>query len=215
MSLWLVEVDTANYFVPRYLFKCRTAQVVSETQHAHNNCYWLVSDRNTCRVVHLARDYNKMVKNAKMTCTELQLQDFGQGAPCSRQISMHYSFDYAQQVLLPSDPMQPGPLYFLVPRKCSIFGVCCEGLPRQMNFVDEAHLISKGSNSVVSNMHNFFERFGLGETDVDLHCENCSGQNKNRFVLWYCAWRVANGLHKSITLNFLVVGHTQLFPDSC
>ena len=167
--------------------------------------------------MHLARDfYNKMVKNAKLTCTELQLQDFGQCAPCSRQIRMHYSFDYAQQVHLPSDPMQPGPLYFLVPRKCGIFGVCCEGLPRQMNFlVDEAHLISKGSNSVVSYMHYFFERFGLGETDVDLHCDNCSGQNKNRFVLWYCAWRVATGLHKSITLNFLVVGHTKFFPDSC
>ena len=64
-------------------------------------------------------------------------------------------------------------------------------------------------------MHYFFERFGLGETDVDLHCDNCSGQNKNRFVMWYCAWRVATGLHKSITLNFLVVGHTKFFPDSC
>ena len=167
--------------------------------------------------MHLARDYyNKMVKNAKLTCTELQLQDFGQCAPCSRQIRMHYSFDYAQQVHLPSDPVQPGPLYFLVPRKCGIFGVCCEGLPRQMNFlVDEAHLISKASNSVESYMHYFFERFGLGETDVDLHCDNCSGQNKNRFVLWYCAWRVATGLHESFTLNFLVVGHTKFFPDSC
>ena len=112
--------------------------------------------------------------------------------------------------------MQPGPLYFLVPRKCGIFGVCCEGFPRQMNFlVDKAHLISKGSNSVVSYMHYFFEHFGLGETDVDLHCDNCSGQNKNRFVLWYCAWRVATGLHQSITLNCLVVGHTKFFPDSC
>ena len=38
-------------------------------------------------------------------------------APCSRQILMHYSFDYAQQIHLPSDPMLPGPLYFLVPQE--------------------------------------------------------------------------------------------------
>ena len=41
-------------------------------------------------------------------------------------ISAHYSFDMAQQV---NDPLQPGPMYFLTPRKCAIFGVCCESLP--------------------------------------------------------------------------------------
>ena len=160
--------------------------------------------------------YNGLVTAAKLTCADQQLVSFSRSPPCHRQISMHYSFDYVQQVHLPSDPMQPGPLYFLVPRKCGIFGVCCEGLPKQMNFlIDEAHLISKGSNAVVSYLHYFFDRFGLGETHADLHCDNCSGQNKNRFVLWYCAWRVAIGLHRSITLNFLVVGHTKFSPDGC
>ena len=35
--------------------------------------------------------------------------------------SMHYSFDYAQQVHFPNDPQQPGPAYFLSARKCQIF----------------------------------------------------------------------------------------------
>ena len=30
----------------------------------------------------------------------------------------HYSFDYAQLVHTPSNPMQPGPIYFKTPRKC-------------------------------------------------------------------------------------------------
>lgn len=157
-----------------------------------------------------------MVDEAKSTCVEFGLSDLQASAPCSRRMSMHYSFDYAQQVHLPSDPLQPGPIYFLVPRKLGLFGVCCEGVPRQVNFlIDEAHLISKGSNAVVSYLHYFFQHYGLGETNANLHCDNCSGQNKNRFVLWYCAWRVANGLHKSITLNFLVVGHTKFAPDWC
>lgn len=169
------------------------------------------------RIVHLERSlYNHMVKQAKDTCQGLQLTSFSKSLPCSRQLSMHYSFDYAQQVHLPSNPLQPGPIYFLVPRKVGLFGVCCEGIPKQMNFViDEAHLISKGSNAVISFLHYFFENFGLGETNADLHCDNCSGQNKNSFMVWYCLWRCCVGLHQSITLNFLISGHTKFAPDGC
>lgn len=169
------------------------------------------------RLVQLERSlYNNMVRDARNTCQSLQVSDFSKSIPCSRQISKHYSFDYAQQVHLPSNPLQPGPLYFLVPRKVGLFGVCCEGIPKQMNYIiDEAHLISKGSNAVISYLHHFFENFGLGETDANLHCDNCSGQNKNRFMLWYCIWRCCIGLHRSITLNFMIAGHTKFAPDGC
>ena len=80
----------------------------------------------------------------------------------SNEISVHYSFDYAQQVHYPSDPLQPGPIYFLTPRKCTIFGVSCEALPRQINFLtDEAGDCGKGANAVISRLHFFFEVHGL------------------------------------------------------
>lgn len=92
---------------------------------------------------------------------------------------MHYSFDYAQQVHLPSNPMQPGPIYFKVPRKVGIFGVCCESLPRQVNFlIDEAGSMGKGENATISYIHYFFENHGIGETDVHLHADNCCGKKK-------------------------------------
>lgn len=50
----------------------------------------------------------------------------------SNRTTFHYSFDMAQQVHYPSDPFQPGPIYFLTPRKCAIFGICCEAVPRQV-----------------------------------------------------------------------------------
>jgi hypothetical protein len=57
----------------------------------------------------------------------------------------HYSFDFAQQVHFPSNPLQPGPIYLLTPRKCGIFGVCCEAAPRQVNYlIDEAFDVGKG-----------------------------------------------------------------------
>ncbi len=136
--------------------------------------------------------------------------------PNAKPICAHYSFDYAQQVHYPSDPMQPGPIFFLTPRKCSIFGVCCEALPRQVNFLtDEASECGKGANIVISQLHYFFTHHGLGEKEVYLHCDNCTGQNKNSAMLHYLLWRCMTGLHTKITLSFLVVGHTKFSPDWC
>ena len=75
--------------------------------------------------------------------------------PCSRDVTAHYSFDMAQHVFYPNDPLQPGPMYFLTPRKCAIFGVCCEAIPRQVNYlIDEAVDMGKGANAVVSTLHH-------------------------------------------------------------
>ena len=137
-------------------------------------------------------------------------------ASCSFKGKMHYSFDYAQQVHLPSYPMQPGPIYIKVPRKVGIFGVCCEALPKQVNFlIDEAGSMGKGANATISYLHYFFENHGIGETDVHLNADNCCGQNKNSYFLWYLAWRVIVGLHQSCIYSFLIVGHTKFACDWC
>ena len=39
---------------------------------------------------------------------------------CSLKATIHYSFDFAQQVHIPSKPMQPGAIYFKTPRKCGL-----------------------------------------------------------------------------------------------
>ncbi|XP_064390673.1 uncharacterized protein LOC135338462 isoform X2 [Halichondria panicea] len=131
-------------------------------------------------------------------------------------IKAHYSFDYAQQVHFPSNPLQPGPIYFLTPRKCAVFGIACEAIPRQINFLcDEAGDCGKGANTVISQLHYFFEHHSLGEKEVYLHADNCTGQNKNNAMIQYLAWRVLTKRHTKITLSFLVVGHTKFTPDWC
>ena len=100
-------------------------------------------------------------------------------APCSFDSMMHYSFDMAQQVHYPSDPLQPGPIYFLTPRKCGIFGVCCEAIPRQINYlIDEASDTGKGSNAIVSMLHHFFQEHGLGETCAPTCRQLCWAKQK-------------------------------------
>ena len=141
---------------------------------------------------------------------------FSSPEPCSLQSTVHYSFDMAQQVHYPSNPLQPDPIYFLTPRKCALFGVCCEALPRQVTYlIDEASDAGKGANSIVSMLHHFFTVHSMGECDVHLHADNCVGQNKNNTVLQYLMWRTMVGLHRRVTLSFLIVGHTKFAPDWC
>ena len=49
------------------------------------------------------------------------------------------------------------PFIFSVPENASFFGVCS----------------GKGSNAVISYI-KFFSKYGIGETKLDMHCDNCS-----------------------------------------
>ena len=86
----------------------------------------------------------------------------------------------------------------------------------QINYlIDKALNTGKGANNIISMVHHFLATHNLGEVGLHLNADNCSGQNKNRYVMQYLAWRVLSGLNKSITLSFLIVGHTKFSPDWC
>jgi len=176
-------------------------------QQEHLNCIHRerVFYRNTC---------GELKSNFERFEETIELDE--QHDACSLNTTIHYSFDFAQQVHIPSNPMQPGPIYFTTPRKCGIFGVMCEALPRQVNYlIDKASDVGKGANTAISNVHHYFQNHGLGEMRVHLHADNCAGQNKNNCFLWYLAWRAINQLHDSISYSFLIAGHTKFGPDRC
>ena len=52
---------------------------------------------------------------------ELSLADLKPSAPCLRDVVMHYSFDMGQQIMYPCNPLQPGPIYLMVPQKWNIW----------------------------------------------------------------------------------------------
>ncbi|SMN01906.1 hypothetical protein SPONL_198 [uncultured Candidatus Thioglobus sp.] len=127
---------------------------------------------------------------------------------------MHYSFDYAQQIHYPYNDQQPGPAYFLTARKCQLFGVCSEAQGKQINYlVDEADVTGKGANTTISYVHHFLENYSVGAHKIKLHCDNCVGQNKNNAFIFYFLWRVITGREKSVTLSFMVAGHTKFSCD--
>ena len=129
--------------------------------------------------------------------------------------TMHYSWDFAQQVHYPYEDHQVGPIYFKTPRTAQLFGICCEALPRQVNYlIDEADFPSKGADTVISMLHHFFTCYGLGERHLLLTADNCTGQNKNNAVLHYLLYRTMVGLHAKIDWSFMLVGHTKFSPDA-
>ena len=124
--------------------------------------------------------------------------------PCSYAGTVHYSYDYAQQLHFPADPNQPGPIYFKTPWRYALFGVCCEAVPRQVNFlIHESVLTGKGANSTISYVHYCFHRHRLGETKaqqiISMVLYVASDDRSPRFyLLWLftarthqtCAWLV-------------------------
>ena len=122
--------------------------------------------------------------------------------------TLHLSFDFAQNMCYPHDPLQPGPLYFLVERKVHLFGICCEAIPRQVNYLmDEAHCIGKGANTVISLLHYYLSHHSLGEKHIHLHADNCVGQNKNNYLI-RVSFLQNNNNHVKIIIQTYILFHS-------
>ena len=84
----------------------------------------------------------------------------------------------------------------------------------QINYlIDEAENVGKGADATISLLHHFLATHGLQEEDVNLHADNCVGQNKNNANIHYLLWLVMTGRHKNASLSFMLVGHTKFGPD--
>ncbi len=128
--------------------------------------------------------------------------------------AMHYSWDFAQQLPFPYEDHHVGPIYFKSPRIAQLFGMCCEAIPQQINdLIDEADFPGKGADTVISLLDHFFDNDGLGEDHALLTADNCVGQHKNNAVIQSLMYRVLTGKHTSMTLSFMLVGHTKFSPD--
>uniref|UniRef100_A0A1X7THG1 Uncharacterized protein n=1 Tax=Amphimedon queenslandica TaxID=400682 RepID=A0A1X7THG1_AMPQE len=80
----------------------------------------IVAAKEHIYLVRRERDYFREV--LKRTKDAIKKLDLAIERPVNHlEVEVHSSFDYAQQVHYPSDPLQPGPIYFLTPRKCGLF----------------------------------------------------------------------------------------------
>ena len=96
------------------------------------------------------------------------------------------------------------------------FGVANEGLGTQVTyFIDEIVNCGKGSNAVISYVHDYLNKHSFGVSNLSLQADNCSGQNKNIFFIFHVVWQMLNKMQDRITYNFLLAGQTKFTPDRC
>ena len=161
--------------------------------------------------------YKEALNKAKSSVTSHFTRDdifspplAGTVAPNSTPVIAHYSFDMAQQVLYPNDPLQPALCTVQLLGSVQYLECAVSPFPK----IDEAVDMRKGSNAIISMLHHFFVHHGLDEKWVYLHADNCGGQNINATMVQvqYLLWRVMSG---QIKLSFMIPGLTKFSPDWC
>ena len=131
----------------------------------------------------------------------------------------HITFDFSENYVLPYHARQPGPVYFKVMFRVNDFGIVDEGKQHQHYMYTEAHSIGPdnakchGPNNVISMIHHYLTNNEHSRT-LHFHCDNCVGQNKNKTIMAFMAWRILAGLEDHITISFMVVGHTRCAVDA-
>ena len=128
--------------------------------------------------------------------------------------------DFCQNIQIPSFLKdQPGAVYFLVP-----LNVYCLGIVDYNSIEDHLHAYiyleaegGKGGNEVPPLIMKYlFDKGYLNDTsqlDLSIIMENCSGQNKNHYVLHFPAYLTMNKYLERVHIIFLVAGHTKNTTD--
>jgi hypothetical protein len=166
--------------------------------------------------VQRARAQRQLLHNKQTKATRDKVNNISH---CNR----HYCLiaDYSQNLNLPHfGSTQPGETYFYTPLILYLFGV--------VDTSNHDHLIGhlfregdgkKGGNSVSSLLIKTLRHLKIIQEDDDgqpitggelnVFFDNCTGQNKNNYVLWLVPYLVEAGYFKTVNFNFLVVGHTK------
>lgn len=134
--------------------------------------------------------------------------------------TVHLVFDFAEKVTLPVFERQPGQLHFITGLRYDIFGIYCSNLKSSKVFgLPEGHWPgTKDATSVLSMLLYIINMLKSNPITKNarklvLHADNCAGQNKNRFSLWFFAWLICAEYFEEIELKFLVAGHTKNVCD--
>ena len=125
---------------------------------------------------------------------------------------LHLTFDFAERVYLPIEQQQPQQRYFMTALKFDFFGIYNACTKSQTTYgLTEGHWQDKKTcNTVLSMLHTYLDAESIrGYRTLRLHADNCGGQNKNHWMPWYFAWRVIVGLQDTISMTFLIPGHTK------
>jgi len=134
----------------------------------------------------------------------------------------YWSSDYSQSFRIPRCNIQPAHYYFMSGLVVDILGVVDEMRMQQDNylFVEGVWPGAKDANSILSVWYHrlLTDSEAKASREVIMITDNCVGQFKNCYVVWFLAWWVIVGTKYGsanciIKYHFNIVGHTKFAPD--
>jgi hypothetical protein len=141
-------------------------------------------------------------------------KEFNKGLRPETKCIEHISMDYGQSIAVPHTPDQMGGTFYLHMRSFLLFGIHSVLDNTQHFYTYDEREAGKGPNEVISFLHNYLAKRKIKTLEVKIHADNCRGQNKNKFVMWYLLWLVSTDRLNRIEIKFMIKGHTHFIVDS-
>lgn len=123
------------------------------------------------------------------------------------------SFDYKQNIALPSCTWQSNILYYKRKWNINVFNIVDEAKDQHHIFLYDERQGTKSANEIASMLSSFLKSYINRNFHLICYCDNCGGQNKNQHLISFFALLVAVGFFASVRLKFMTVGHTHFNPD--
>jgi hypothetical protein len=164
--------------------------------------------------LHLAREarlvYNDNIKQARKMLGQLKNGDM----ELDRYVA-HYTFDFMQNLAVPSFADTTKDMYFFSLRNIYVFSIRDDGEEKQFNYLYDEGDGGKGANYVISMLFYFLchRPRHFATLTVHFHADNCCGQNKNNMVMQFFLLMVHIGFLKHVELKFMIRGHTHCTID--
>ena len=120
-----------------------------------------------------------------------------------------FHFDFQQN--LPTPELSVGKQFYLTLLWTYLFGVYSASTKMTTTFMWHELLARRGCNNVISCLSRFIFHTTLGRTGAKWSiwwADNCPGQNKNNYIMWFFQDLIRRNVYSRIDYIFLIAGHT-------
>jgi len=156
----------------------------------------------------------RLIYNSEQEHAEKDRKELSEGKLEVYECTEHICMDYGQSIEVPHTTDQLGGTFYLHMRNFHLFGICSALENTHTFYTYDEREAGKGSNEVISFLHDFLATRTIQTPNIRIHADNCTGQNKNKYVMWYLVWLAATGRVRRIEYKFMIKGHTHFIVDS-
>ena len=112
---------------------------------------------------------------------------------------------------MPTPKLTVGKQFYLRLLWTYLFGIFCGSSNITYAFMWNELVAHHGANEVLSCLSHFIYNTKFGRTGANWSiwwADNCGGQNKNNYVIWFFQDLIRKRVYSRIDYKFLIVGHT-------